>query len=76
MEGNTIDVKVTGMRQLTVWFGKGMLDYSKPVTVKIGSQSKPISQKITPKIEVLMEDLYERADRQRPYFEKIELKVP
>jgi pimeloyl-ACP methyl ester carboxylesterase len=74
IEGNTVDVRVSGMRQLTVWFGRGMVDYSKPVAVRLDTQRKPVTQKITPKIEVLMEDLYERGDRQRPYFEKIELK--
>jgi len=73
LEGNVIDAKVTGMRQLTVWFGKGMLDYSKPVTVKVTGLPKPVTQKITPRIEVLMEDLYERGDRQRPYFERIDV---
>ena len=48
VEGNTIDAKVTGMRQLTVWFGKGMLDYSKPVTVKVAGVPKPVTKKIAP----------------------------
>jgi len=76
LEGNTIDVKVFGARDLTVWFGKGMLDYSKPVTIKVPNVQKPVTKKITPSIEVLMEDLYDRGDRQRPYFEKVELKMP
>jgi pimeloyl-ACP methyl ester carboxylesterase len=75
LEGNVVDVKVTGMRQLTVWFGKGMLDYSKPVTVKVAGLPKPVTQKITPRIEVLMEDLYERGDRQRPYFERVDVSL-
>ena len=75
-DGNTVSVKVTGMRDVTVWFGKGMLDYTKPVTVKLIGAQKPVTKQITPKIEVLMEDLYDRGDRQRPYFERIDLKVP
>lgn len=75
-DGNTVSVKVTGMRDVTVWFGKGMLDYTKPVTVKLTGAQKPVTKTITPKIEVLMEDLYDRGDRQRPYFERIDLKVP
>jgi hypothetical protein len=60
---------------VTVWFGKGMVDYNKPVKVQV-SDSKPVTKTITPEIPVLMEDLYERADRQRPYFAKLDFKVP
>ncbi|MBO0699694.1 MAG: hypothetical protein J2P46_14960, partial [Zavarzinella sp.] len=76
LEGNMIDVKVRGVRQLTVWFGKGLVDYSKPVTVKLGHDSKPVKKLIAPEIPVLMEDLYERGDRQRPYFARMDFKVP
>jgi pimeloyl-ACP methyl ester carboxylesterase len=77
--GNTIEGKVFGVRQLTIWFGKGMVDYTKPVTVQIATDKTTLKDKklITPDIAVLMEDLYQRADRQRPYFAKIEFnKVP
>jgi hypothetical protein len=75
VEGNAIEAKCFGMSQVTVWFGRGMLDYSKPVRVKV-NDARPVTKSITPSIEVLMEDLYQRSDRQRPYFEKLELKVP
>jgi pimeloyl-ACP methyl ester carboxylesterase len=67
MEGNAITVKTLGLRQVTVWFGKGMVDYTKPVKVTVNG-GKPETKQITPQIPVLMEDLYDRGDRQRPYF--------
>jgi len=70
-EGNAITVKTLGLRQVTVWFGKGMADYTKPVKVTVNG-GKPTVKQITPQIPVLMEDLYERGDRQRPYFELME----
>jgi hypothetical protein len=75
VEGNAIEAKCFGMNTVTVWFGRGMLDYTKPVKVKVNG-GKQVTERISPKIEVLMEDLYQRGDRQRPYFEKVELKVP
>lgn len=75
VEGNTIEAKCFGMSQVTVWFGRGMLDYTKPVRVKV-NDARPVTRTISPSIEVLMEDLYQRGDRQRPYFEKMDLKVP
>jgi predicted esterase len=74
VEGNAIEAKCFGMNNITVWFGKGMLDYTKPIKVRVNS-GKQVIEKIAPKIEVLMEDLYNRGDRQRPYFEKVDLKV-
>jgi pimeloyl-ACP methyl ester carboxylesterase len=74
-EGNTVTAKAIGARGVTVWFGKGMVDYTKPVKVQV-ADSKPVSKVITPEIPVLMEDLYERADRQRPYFARLDFKVP
>jgi predicted esterase len=75
VEGNTIELRALGMRQLTVWFGKGMMEYSKPVTVKLDRTAKPVTKVVTPDISVLMEDLYDRADRQRPFFAKMEFKL-
>ena len=72
--GNAVEAKAIGMKELTVWFGRGMLDYSKPVRLKV-NDNKPITEKITPQIPVLMEDLYDRGDRQRPYFYRAELRV-
>jgi len=74
-EGNTIKASAIGARDVTVWFGKGMLDYNKPVKVQV-ADAKPVTRTITPEIPVLMEDLYERADRQRPYFAFLKFNVP
>jgi pimeloyl-ACP methyl ester carboxylesterase len=75
VDGNTVQVKAIGTREVTVWFGKGMVDYTKPVKVQV-TDAKPITREIRPEIPVLMEDLYERADRQRPYFANVEVKMP
>jgi hypothetical protein len=76
--GNTVEGKALGMRQLTVWFGKGMVDYTKPVKVQFSNDKGTWkdTKLITPDIAVLMEDLYERSDRQRPYFGRIDFKMP
>ena len=38
-------------------------------------ERKPIVKEIKPNLGVLMEDLYERGDRQRPFYDKLELKI-
>lgn len=75
-EGNAVQVKAFGVRAVTVWFGRGMVDYAKPVKVTVnGVQTKPLNNKVAPEVPVLMEDLYERGDRQRPYFARLDFKV-
>ena len=74
-DGNTIKASAIGARELTVWFGKGMVDYTKPVKVQV-TDVKPVTKIVTPEIPILMEDLYERADRQRPYFARLDFRVP
>jgi predicted esterase len=74
-EGNLLDLRPLGMSKVTVWFGKGMVDYTKPVSIQVNG-GKIAKHTVTPTSAVLMEDLYARGDRQRPYFAKVELKVP
>ncbi|HVK09937.1 MAG TPA: hypothetical protein VM597_14300 [Gemmataceae bacterium] len=74
-EGNLLELKPVGMSKVTVWFGKGMVDYTKPVSIQVGG-GKIVKHTVTPTPAVLMEDLYARGDRQRPYFAKVEVKVP
>jgi hypothetical protein len=50
-----------------------MVDFSLPIRIKFNSDDywdngrKPVK----PNLSVLLEDLYERGDRQRPFFEKV-----
>jgi hypothetical protein len=72
-EGNNILVEGIGMNHLTIWFGKGSVDYAKPVYVKInGNGNNSFKTELSPKISVLLEDLYDRGDRQRPYYQRID----
>ena len=73
VEGNQILVEPFGMSKLSIWLGKGMVDYTKPVYVKINNNpNKTCKKELTPKLSVLLEDLYERGDRQRPFYQRID----
>ncbi len=72
VEGNLITVSALGVNQLTVSIGKGMIDFAKPITVKV-NQREVFKKVLTPKISVLLEDLYERGDRQRPALQRIDI---
>jgi hypothetical protein len=73
---NQISVIAKGVNQVSVWLGRDrrgqyMVELDKPVTVYINGQAQ-VNVKVTPSIKFLMEDLYERGDRQRLYFARLD----
>jgi len=76
-QNNDILLKTSGLRQVTVWLGRNaqgqnMVDFTKPVTVRI--LAKQLHRKIvTPNLETLLEDLYQRGDRQLLFLGRIDL---
>jgi hypothetical protein len=75
---NDIFLKVAGLKQVTVWLGRNargtnMIDFDRPVTVRVGFQTKVNNRRVRPSLAVLLEDLYQRGDRQQMYLAKIDL---
>ncbi len=71
-ERNLINVHVRGFRKVTVWLGPGMIDFDKPVTIHLNQQVR-WAKKVTPDPTTLLEDLYQRGDRQHLYWAKVDL---
>ncbi len=73
---NHINVRTNGLEQLTIWLGPKMIDYAKPVQVRVnGGIAGRGNRMIQPSLHTLLEDLYQRGDRQRLYFAKIDLNL-
>jgi predicted esterase len=78
--GNSIVVEAKGVGQVTIWLGRNskgedMIDFDKPVTVTVNLRVMGPPRKVTPSLEVLLEDLYERGDRQQLFLAKIPLQL-
>jgi pimeloyl-ACP methyl ester carboxylesterase len=72
-EGNQITVTQLGLRQVSLWLARGTVDFSKPVYVTIKDHPSGTWKKdLAPKVSVLLEDLYERGDRQHPFVQRID----
>ena len=74
---NEINVRVTGLKQLTVWFGRdakgaAMIDFDKPVLIRVGLEAK-WNKKVAPSLTTMLEDLYQRGDRQRLFLAKVDM---
>jgi pimeloyl-ACP methyl ester carboxylesterase len=72
--GNQIVVVRSGVGRVTLWLGRGMIDFDKPVTVSIDRGSKSMKVTVKPSLEVLLEDFIDRGDRQRLYLARIDVK--
>lgn len=71
IQGNVIYVRLYGIEDLTVWLGRGMVDFSKPVTITVNNHTAISRRPIGPKLDVLLGDLFERGDRQRLFLDKV-----
>ena len=70
---NQINVKTYGLKQVTVWLGPNMIDFTKPVVIyHKGEQLK--QRMVQPSLTTLLEDFLHQWDRQRLFLAKIELK--
>jgi len=72
--GNQVHLHTTGINQATVWLGPSMIDFTKPVTLRVNNQHvSPIP--VHASLETLLEDVYLRGDRQQLYFARVTVKT-
>lgn len=75
-DANTIYVRSSGFKQLTLWLGRdakgrNMIDFDRNVLVRFGLALR-FNKRVTPSLATLLEDLYQRGDRQQLFLAKIE----
>jgi dienelactone hydrolase len=74
-KGNQIGLCRSGVGRVTLWLGRGMIDFDKPVSVNINLGDKVLNNlTVKPSLGVLLEDFYDRGDRQRLYLARIDVK--
>jgi len=77
INGKTVVVKTNrGVKKVTVWLERGMVDWGKKVEFSIDSgveKLKPIEVK--PDLELMLEELYRTGDRKMLFFAKFEFRI-
>jgi len=76
--GNQISVYSLGLRNMTLHFGPGMIDYTKPIRIAwTGYKPNYVwtnnGKPLQPSLQTLMDDLRDRRDRNRLVYVKVEL---
>jgi pimeloyl-ACP methyl ester carboxylesterase len=76
LEQNSINVTVHNLKQLTVWLGRDMIDFTKPVSINVNGVNRWMNKRVDPSLPALVEDFYTRGDRQRLFFAKVDINRP
>ena len=80
IKGDLIDIKSLGVRTISIWLGRDMINWSRPVRIAInGSLAtgwKSGGKMIDQDINVLMEDYWLRGDRRMLYLARLEFPNP
>jgi pimeloyl-ACP methyl ester carboxylesterase len=74
-EANAITVNVRGLKQVTVWLGNGMVDFDKPVYIRVQPYNLIVNRLIRPDLGTLLEDFYQRGDRQRLFLARVDFNL-
>lgn len=69
LENNRLTLR-TGAERAVIWLGPEMVDFSQRVGVSVNGRASP--QRVEPRAEVLLEDVRTRADRQHPFWARVD----
>ena len=70
-----VNIQTNGLRQLTLWLSPEMVDFTRPIRLRVNSTLVGAERIIPPNPAVLMEDFFYNGDRQRLYFAKVDFKL-
>ncbi len=72
---NQINVRTSGVKQVSIWLGPNHIDFSKPLLLRVNSQQVGRTALVTPSWQTLLEDLFLQGDRQRLFVARIDVKL-
>ena len=62
----------TGAERVTVWLSPELVDFSKPIKIDFKGKQLNHNALLTPDVQTLLDDALTRADRQHPFWVKVE----
>ncbi|MGL4555543.1 MAG: hypothetical protein ACRC33_30610, partial [Gemmataceae bacterium] len=79
-EGNAVQIKSSGLTNVSLWVGRNaqgkyLLDLGRPITVRHGITTVWNDKMLPASLDVLMKDLYERADRKHLFVARLDVEV-
>jgi hypothetical protein len=72
-------VTTRGVTKVTIWLNGDMIDQTQPVVVRLNAGTPKdyprLGKVLAPDLQVLLEDYYDRGDRRRLFWTKLEFPV-
>jgi hypothetical protein len=68
----TIYLTVRNLKQVSVWLSRDMIDFNRPVSVRINDRLMWQNRLVKPSLATMLEDLYTRGDQQRLFWAKLD----
>jgi predicted esterase len=72
---NQVNIRTTGVKQISFWITPGMMDLKLPLSVRVNGQQAGPMRKIEPSLPVLLEEVFQSGDRQRLFIAKVDVKM-
>lgn len=72
---NQINIRTTGIKQISIWLAPNMIDFGKPVAVRVNGNSHGNGRVIEPSLPTMLEEFYQSGDRQRLFYARLDLKL-
>lgn len=69
------NIRTSGVKQVTLWLEEGMIDFAKPVRVRVNGEQFGADRVIPPSIATMLEELAVSGDRQRLCFARVDMKL-
>ena len=71
---NQLNVRVSGMKNVSFWIQHGTMDLKHPLAINLNSAQLGGMRKVTPSLDTMLEELAQTGDRQRLYVAKVDLR--
>ncbi len=68
---NGVSVELHAAR-VTLWLSPEWVSFDRPITIKLNESRLSAKQQLKPSLEVMLEDVRTRGDRQHPFWAKVE----
>jgi hypothetical protein len=69
-----ISLRVSGLKQVSVWLSPALVDFTKPIQVRINGASTGLPKMVSPSATVMLDEHFRNVDRQRLFYAKIDTK--
>jgi predicted esterase len=69
------NIRTSGVKQVSLWLEGGLIDFAKPVRIRVNGEQVGADHVIKPSLHTLLEELAVSGDRQRLMFARIDVRL-